>query len=158
MLTSAYSNWQSITDRDTLAQIAIEAASTANWTGAVKINQKILKVAQDDIEALNRLAHAYTCLGKRESAQKIYKKVLEIDHYNIIANKNLEKLAKLNGQTNDNGQSKNSDLASIFLFEPGKTKMINLLNLAPPSTLATLNCGDQVILNLKRHSVGITTQ
>ena len=82
----------------------------------------------------------------------------------MIAKKNLDKLTKSNGAKtngNDNASTKfksttdNYDSAKLFLFEPGKTKMINLLNLAPPQVLATLKCGDQVLINPKNHSVTI---
>jgi hypothetical protein len=49
-------------------------------------------------------------------------------------------------------------MSDIFLFEPGKTKIINLLNLAPPSVLAGLNCADQVSILPKNHAVSITAQ
>lgn len=153
-------------DVESMAKAAIEAAISLRWAEAVKINKKILACIKDDVEALNRLARAKLCLGEKEQAQKVYKKVLELDPYNIIAKKNLDKIAKANGNDhNINGSAAISHpngtdqptLANLFLVEPGKTKLVNLINLAPPSILATLNCGDQVLINPKNHSVSITT-
>lgn len=149
-----------------LAQAAITAAITGAWQEAVKLNEKILTSDSINIEALNRLARAQTCTGQALKAQKTYKKVLELDPYNVIAQKNLEKLQRTVPAgvklTNGIDQTANLvptiNLSQIFLDEPGKTKIVNLLNLAPPSTLATLNCGDQLVLNPKNHSIVITSQ
>lgn len=156
-MLSAKHIWRSISDTTLLAQLAIQAALSANWKEAIEINEKIVKLDTSDIEALNRLAHAYICLGKKEKAKNLYQKILEMDPYNIIASKNMEKIAKMNGQSSPAITSlPTSNLAGIFLYEPGKTKVINLLNLAPPAILANLNCGDKVFLNTKKHSVTIT--
>ena len=77
-----------------LAQAAILAALASRWQEAVKLNEKIINVEKDNIEALNRLARAHYFLGEDAKSQKCYKKVLELDPYNIIAIKNLEKLLK----------------------------------------------------------------
>ena len=146
-------------DVELLAQAAILTAMENRWNDAAKINQKILESQKDDVEALNRLAQALKRLGDHQKAEKTYRKVLEIDPHNIIAKKNLEKIAKSNGNGHTNGQSANSNnLSQIFIYEPGKTKLINLLNLAPPAILATLNCGDQLQMNLKRHALTMTTE
>lgn len=170
MNTTPTRDWQHKEDVDLLTQLAIDAALSSDWQEAAKINQKILTITQDDVEALNRLARAQTCAGSIDKAQKTYKKVLELDPYNIIAKKNFEKIAKLpptkaisaNGHSSEttngytNGHSTN--LASIFLCEPGKTKTINLLNLASPSILATLNCGQKVAIIPKKHSIVISDE
>lgn len=151
--------WRNITDKEILAQLAIKVALCANWDEAIKINKKILQIASSEIDALNRLAYAYTCLGQKAKAQKIYKKILQIDPYNIIARKNLEKVTRQNGHSNGNGIGirENTNLSSVFLFEPGKTKIVNLINLASPAVLCSFNCGDQVSLNLKKHGITVTT-
>jgi len=152
-------SWQKTQDIEFLTQLAITAATSLNWEEAIKINQKILKFADENTEALNRLARAYTCLGNFAEAKKIYNKVLVLDPYNIIARKNLDRYEKSNGslKTGFNIPA-NANLTTMFLFEPGKTKMLNLLNLAPPAVLSTLNCGDQLSLNAKTHSVTVTTR
>ncbi|MDP2632683.1 MAG: hypothetical protein Q8P25_03095 [Candidatus Curtissbacteria bacterium] len=149
-------------DAESLAQAAITAALCSDWQEAVKINEKILRSTKDNVEALNRLARACLCLGELTKATKTYKKVLEVDPYNIIALKNIAKLAKTDGHSTSNGLSKPVgttpyvNLSQVFLYEPGKTKIVNLLNLAPPSVLASLNCGDQVQINPKNHSITVS--
>ncbi len=156
-----YKDWKAVTDTKLLVQYAITAALSADWGEATKINRKILKVEKDDIEALNRLAKAHIALGNHQKAQKIYKQVLTIDPYNLIARKNSEKIGKSDGKNHHNGshngQAPAINLSAIFLFEPGKTKIVNLLNLAPPAILCTLNCADKVTINPKKHAVSIAS-
>jgi len=160
MLPKDQSKWQDVTNCDLLSQLAIDLALKANWGEAAKINEKIAKLDPQNVAALNRLARAQCCLGQVSKAAKIYQKVLELDPYNVIAKKNQEKITKLKteskGQSNNtNGHAEIVDLSTIFVFEPGKTKVINLLNLASPSVLASLNCGDKVAAIPKKHSVVI---
>ena len=153
---------QNLLDIESLTRQAIMAAASLNWKEAAKINQKILKVSKNSPETLNRLAKACNSLGKNQEAQRFYKKALSLDPYNIIAKKNLEKIVKVNGNGDSkakggNGHSTKAavNLSTLFLFEPGKTKVINLLNLAPPQILATISCGDEVLLTPKKHSVAV---
>ncbi|MBI3342454.1 tetratricopeptide repeat protein [Candidatus Curtissbacteria bacterium] len=155
-MQSTSAPWQDVQDLQILAQLAAQAALSSDWQEAILINKKILGVNENDVEALNRTARAHVCLGELEKAQKIYKKVLELDPYNIIANKNMEKISKSSG----NGHKSivfNYNLSNLFLSEPGKTKVLNLINLAPPNVLALLNYGEQVSLNVKTHAVSITS-
>ncbi len=153
-------DWESITDFEVLAHLAAQAALSSNWQEAVKINEKILKAEKDNIEALNRLARAMVCIGELPKAQKLYKKVLEIDPYNIIARKNFDKISLSGAAPKPNGQKMPVhiiNVSNLFLSEPGKTKVINLLNLAAPNVLALLSFGEQLSINPKNHSVSITT-
>ncbi len=161
MLPTDDNKWQDVENCDLLSQLAIEQALSANWEEAAKINEKIAKLDPQNVAALNRLARAQCCMGLVTKANKTYQKVLELDPYNVIAKKNQEKIGKLktevkaptNGNTQADGAS--VDLSAIFVFEPGKTKVINLLNLASPAILAGLNCGDKVTILPKKHSVAI---
>lgn len=138
------------------------AATCFDWEEAAKINQKIIKISENSVETLNRLARAYISLGETQKAQKNYKKALGLDPYNIIAKRNLEKITKANGSVQIRGNNGHTakpavNLSTLFLFEPGKTKIISLLNLAPPQILAAVSCGDEVSLNPKKHSVTVAS-
>jgi len=157
MQTSSSGSWQNTEDAILLAKMAADAALSSNWSEAIAINQKILKTNQEDVEALNRLARAQVCTGEIDKAQKTYKKVLELDPYNIIANKNLNKINASNGSGSGKSITFSPNLSSLFLSEPGKTKVVGLLNLAPPTVLAVLNYGEEVRLIVKTHAVAVTT-
>lgn len=133
---------------------AIQTALTGDWKSAIDINKRILEENPNDCEALNRMALAYTVLGKTKLAKDIYLKVLQIDPLNTIALKNLEKIKK--------ESSKNSYdnipilVKNIFLEETGKTKVVDLINLAQDEILTTLRTGQTVDLSVRRLKIFIS--
>lgn len=135
---------------------AIEAALSSNWDQALKLNKKILKVEPQNVDALARLARVNMELGKSNLAKKFYSEVLKYDPYNPIAIKNLKiiKSFKSNGAENHiNGHSKLSP--SLFLQEPGKTKIVSLLKVAEPQKLSHIFCGMKVEMVLKNRGITI---
>src|SRR5690348_1784541 len=96
---------------------AIAAALAQNWEEAVVLNKTILEIDPSNVDTLNRLGFAYLQLGKTKDAKEIYSKVLELDQYNQIAQKNLVKLNSKSPQTAGNGGMVSP---LMFLEEPGK--------------------------------------
>ena len=142
-----------------LEEQAVKAALAQNWLKALEINKKILKDFPQNIAALNRLGRAYWEMGKVTQAQKTYKKVLKFDSLNPIANKNLKRLAR-GGQAKKFTNKKNTFTPSgkIFLEEPGKTKIVRLVRLAPPSVLAQQDNADPVIMTVKKRAVSVSSE
>lgn len=141
-----------------LAQLAVSAALAGNWEEAVKINKKILKNSPSDINTLNRLAYAYQALNDLPKSKSTYQKTLKLDKYNAIATKNLERLNLWKGKKGLNNSPQNiSANVSVFLEEPGKTRLVTLINLAPLSTVSLLRPSQPVELSVKRKSVLIVT-
>lgn len=137
---------------------AIGVALAQNWKKAIEINKKIIKDNSQNIPALNRLAHCHWELGDIEQALKNYKKVLKIDNFNPIANKNITRLSK-SGKIKKNLNKKRSPFSSkIFLEEPGKTKIVSLVRLAEPDVLGKLNNGEKVIMVAKKRLVSIQNE
>lgn len=139
-----------------LHQQAIEAALDSKWELALKLNKQIIKVDPQNIDALNRLAKAEMELGKGNLAKKYYSEVLKIDPYNPIALKNLKimKSFKATGQICvPNSQGRLSP--SLFLQEPGKTKMVSLLKVAEPQKLSQAFCGMRVEMAVKNRKITI---
>ena len=60
---------------------AIQAMLLGDWKNAASLNKTLIKENPKDIDALNRLAYAFTILGKIQNAKSTYKKVLKIVHY-----------------------------------------------------------------------------
>lgn len=135
---------------------AIQTTLTGDWQSAITLNQKLLKEDPDDIEALNRLAFAFTILGKPKNAKSIYQKVLRIDSKNPIALKNLNRL---------DGLAKNPkafsyrirDVSALFIEEGGKTKVIELINVADSKVVGLLRIGEPLILSIKRLKIFVLT-
>lgn len=142
-----------------LEEQAIAAALAQNWTKAIELNQKILKDFPQNIAALNRLGRAYWEIGKTTQSIQTFKKVLKFDRLNPIANKNLNRLSRGSGAKKITSK-KNSFTPSgnIFLEEPGKTKLVKLVRLAPPSALAQLDNADPVLLVVKKRVISVLSE
>ncbi|MBI2404786.1 tetratricopeptide repeat protein [Candidatus Gottesmanbacteria bacterium] len=145
-----------MTDPSPSAQEAIAKALIQDWPEAIRINTAIIEEDKNNIDALNRLAFAYFQTGDTARAKRFYQKVLLLDGYNQIATKNIKKLSSVKRKTAA-VSSKNHVSPLMFLEEPGKTKIVLLVNLAPERTLAALHAGQEVFFKAKRHDVEIRT-
>ncbi len=141
----------------TLSYQAIDAAMDCRWEEALKLNKKIIKEDPKNVDALNRQARVYMEMGRLNLAKKYYLAVTAIDPYNPIALKNLKiiKSFKTSGAKHSdiplNGSTKLS--ASLFLQEPGKTKIVNLLKVAEPQKLSKAFCGMAVAMVIKNRKI-----
>lgn len=130
---------------------AIQTALMGDWNTAIQINQELLEENPNDLETLNRLAFALTVVGKIKDAKKIYRKVLDIDEQNPIALKNLKRLTNSNKKTFYNSQFiLPNQINTMFIEETGKTKVIELVNLATPKIITNLMTGEILTLCIKR--------
>ena len=71
---------------------AIRLAVEGNWKAAAAANESLLKDFSQDVDAANRLGKAYSELNRARKAIKAYELALEIDKFNQIARRNLERL------------------------------------------------------------------
>ncbi|QQS39522.1 tetratricopeptide repeat protein [Candidatus Woesebacteria bacterium] len=131
---------------------AVSAALAGKWKEASKINLTILETNPSDVDALNRLARAYAEMGDLPLARATAQKVLKIDAFNSIANKSLN---RWKGLKKTSGQPSTVSKANIFLEEPGKTKIVQLMHLGSAKVIATIDTGDEVKLNTHGHRVNI---
>lgn len=144
---------------ENLSELAIDAALDSRWEEALKLNKKILKLDPQNVDGLARLARVYLEMGRLHLAKRYYLEVIKIDPYNPIAIKNLKiiKSFKSNGHPlgviHLNGVGKLSP--SLFLQEPGKTKIVNLLNVAEPQKLSQAYCGMPVEMIVKNRKITI---
>ena len=139
------------------AQSAIKAALQGRWEEAVEYNLAILDPDPADLDALNRLAKAYTQLGQISKAQTTYQKVLKIDRYNQIAQRNLPKITSLKSAP-PLSPSSGSTQANIFIEEPGKTRTVKLIKVTNTKLISQLNPGDTVFLSPRTRTISVTTQ
>lgn len=137
-----------------LQQEAIKAAVNKSWNDAIDLNEKILETYPDDISTLNRLGIAYSMIKKNKKAQENFDKVIKIDPHNQIAKNNLQRLKsnKASGLLNPFIQTVS------FIEEPGKSKVIPLVNQAEPKIFSSLNIGEPVELKSCKHKVKIVDQ
>lgn len=128
---------------------AIQIALTGDWDQAIALNKQILVEEPTDIDTLNRLAFAYTILGKIKEAKQTYQKVLDIDAANPIAQRNIKKLGFATTKTTASIHIS----TNMFLEESGKTKIVSLINTAPAQTIKSLQMGQLVFLSIKRSKI-----
>lgn len=138
-----------------LAQKAVEAALSANWNEAIKLNKLILKEDPRDIEALNRLARAHAEVGEFKKAKSLAERVLKLDPFNGIATKAIAKWKGLKG-----GLPEGSEMVApdAFLEEPGKTKIASLIHLGDAKTLAKLDAAEIVKITPHSHRISVITR
>ncbi len=131
---------------------AIKCALNNNWTEAIQVNQAILEENPKDIDALNRLGYSYLKYHDYKKSKEIFETVVSLDKTNPIAIKNLKKIQALSG--NNVGENKNiNNIDGLFIQETGKTKAIELRNLADKKILLLLETADEVNLVIKRSKV-----
>ena len=135
--------------------LAIQTALSGDWQNATSINKALLNDNPNDIEALNRLAFAFTILGKIKQAKTTYKKVLELDSLNPIALRNMKRLADTKSLGKSAKKQSVTYVHNTFLEETGKTKIIELVNLAQPRITANLRIGQPLSISIKRLKIFI---
>jgi tetratricopeptide (TPR) repeat protein len=138
-----------------LAQNAIQAALDCDWKKAVKINLQIIKKDSENIDAFNRLSKAYFELGKIAKARQCCRQALEIDELNVIASKNLEKFNLVKTGHHNGNRLVNPH---VFMEEPGKTKIVELIHISDNITAAELDPGTEVRVHTGGFRVSIFSQ
>jgi tetratricopeptide (TPR) repeat protein len=131
-----------------LVEQAIAAATSADWSEAARINQRLLELGPDS-EAENRLAKAHWEMGELASAREHYQAALAIDPTSRIAERNINRLRILlneAGRKTVAAKPGSKAAVSIFVEETGKTGFAHLIDLASPRDLAQVNPGDAVDL------------
>lgn len=136
-----------------LKQEAINAAKNSDWAKAILINQEIIERYGEEPETMNRLGLAYIKNNQVSEAKKTFKRILEIDKSNIIANKHLDKI-KNNESSVDIIFNQDND----FIEEPGKSKIVTLHRLAGKDQLKKLKVGQVCFLQLKNRYISIVDE
>lgn len=126
---------------------AIQQALVGDWTNAINLNEQILKEIPDDINTLNRLGFAFLSIGNMKDAKTVYEKVLSLDMKNPIAIRNLK---RLNGPSN---RKVSTPLNNLFIEETGKTKIIELINIADKKVISYLRSGEKISIRIKRNKI-----
>jgi tetratricopeptide (TPR) repeat protein len=147
----AYQEEEQVRLRRQRSKQAIALAMQGRWREAVAANQEIIASFPHDVDAYNRLGRAYIELGDYAQAKEAYQRAIELDPYNVIAQKNLRRLPYLG----EGGSEADSDRAEPqqFIEETGKAGVVNLYRLAPPGVLARMAAGNRVYL--KRDGAGL---
>jgi hypothetical protein len=92
--------------------------------------------------------------GKFSEAKETYNAIIDLDSTNPIATKNLKKLLALSQQKNGVSSLPHiNHMDNVFIQEAGKTKTVDLTNVADKKTLMSLQHGDDINLIIKRSKI-----
>ncbi len=128
---------------------AVQTALQGDWKAAILLNEMLLEEDPNDIDTLNRLAFAKASIGDLKEAKSIYQKVLLLDTNNPIALKNLQRLSGSASSV----QNHQPLVKNVFIEEPGKTKVVELVNTADKKVITPLRNGENLILHVKRMKI-----
>jgi tetratricopeptide (TPR) repeat protein len=150
--------------RRVLPERAIALAMQNRWREAADVNRTILKIDPNDADAYNRLGKALLELGQIREAYDAYARAVELSPTNMIAQKNMQRLAPLVQQGATVAAPARSTSAGepirpqTFIEETGKTGLSTLINLASGPTLLTLTAGDRVELRADGGTLRVYTE
>jgi len=126
---------------------AIDLAMQGRWREAEAVNREIIEHFPKDVDAYNRLGRACIELGEYLQAKEAYNQAVEIDPYNVIAKKNLQRLSYLKEPVKTDGESDKLE-PHQFIEEIGKAGIVNLYDLASREVRAKMVAGDKVYLKV----------
>ena len=133
---------------------AIALALQGKWERATEVNQRILGLFPEDVEALNRLGKASLELGQYSEARRAFECAAKIAPYNAISKKNLERLTHLQEAEPPPKQGR-VVTPCLFIEESGKSGITVLQEPAPRQMLAKMASGDGVKLEPRDHALVI---
>jgi tetratricopeptide (TPR) repeat protein len=131
------------------SQEAIALAMQSRWQEAVTVNQSIIDLFPTDIDAYNRLGRAHMELGEFAKAKDAYSRTIELDPYNSIAQRNLQRLSLLPDSKVSVKEERREASPDLFIGEMGKAGVVTLQELAPKEVLAKMAAGNQVYLKVR---------
>ncbi len=127
---------------------AITLAMEGQWREAIAVNQSIIELFPNDVDANNRLGRAHMELGEYSRAEEAYRRAVEIDPYNTIARKNLQRLSHLEQAEVTSEADSHKLEPQQFIEEVGKAGIVRLYHLATPEVLARTVAGDRLNLRI----------
>ena len=136
-------------------RLAIDLAMEGRWQEAIAANKGILEHFPNDVDAYNRLGRAYMELGEYEQSRGAYERTIQLDPFNTIAKKNLQRLNYLR-EARKSVEAPRRVEPHRFIEEIGKAGIVHLYHLAPTDVRARLVAGDEV--QLKVSGPGLTVE
>lgn len=127
------------------AEQAIQLAMQSRWEDAVQVNNAILAIFPNDVDALNRLGKALSEVGRYGDAREAYRRALAVDSTNVIARRNLDRLKALREEDAAPRETARRVDPQLFIEEMGRTGVTTIKNLSP-DLVKRLSAGDAVNL------------
>ncbi len=134
---------------------AITLAMKNRWDEAAQVNQEILDLFPNEVDAYNRLGKALTELGRYAEARDAYSHAVKLDPLNGIASKNLLRLGKLAADGSAAPSPSPVD-PRLFIEESGKTTVTQLTDVRRGEATTKLSAGDQLQLERRGNQLTVT--
>ena len=126
---------------------AIALALKGEWERAAEVNQAILALFSDDVDAMNRLGKAFMELNRYDRAREVLDTVVVKAPYNAIARKNLARLGQLESiPAAAQPAKKTVSVPQLFIAESGKSATTILEKMAAARVAASVAPGEPVTL------------
>lgn len=132
---------------------AVKLAVSSRWLEAANLNREYLRTFGDEADAFNRLGKALSELGQISEARSSYTKSIELEPTNVIARRNLDRLAGMT-DTSAAGASPSQLDTRLFVEETG-TATVARLQATDPAVTALLDAGDLVELKVQGNAVNV---
>jgi hypothetical protein len=116
------------------------------WADAVTANRNILEHFPKDVDAYNRLGRSLREQGQYKEARNAYRRAVELDPNNSIAQKNLTSLENVDAEAPGAAAQERVD-PRLFIAETGKSGAVSLVAVHDRALIAKMAVGDQVYLN-----------
>ena len=150
---------QSTRLRRELGREAISLALKGEWERAAGVNQDILEMYADDVDAMNRLGKALMEVARYSEAREVLDRVVALAPYNIIAKKNLARLAQLESVPAPSKQvRKTGSTPQLFIEESGKSSTTLLQKQATGQVVARLAPSDPANLVVDHNAIKVYTR
>lgn len=141
--------------RKQMGDQAVKLAVNSRWGEAANVNRDYLRLFGDEPEALNRLGKALSELGQITEARQRYGRAIELEPTNVIARRNLDRLASMpDVSAADNAPSQLD--TRLFVEETGASTVAKL-QATDAGNSAKLDAGDVVELQVQGKAVNVLT-
>jgi tetratricopeptide (TPR) repeat protein len=134
---------------------AINLAMEGRWQEALDVNKALIEKFPMDVEAHNRLGKAYLEMGQYAQAKATYEKALQLDQFNTIAKKNIQRLDLLGESATAPSSNTEKAEPNLFIEEIGKAGVVNLYQIATSDKLVKMMAGDKVFLKPQEGSLAV---
>lgn len=128
-----------------LVQQAVKLAMEGLWDKAGSVNRQLIDLGFGDPETWNRLGKAMLESDDRDSAREAFQSALSLSPSNVIARKNLERLALLDKKHSRIGKKRQIP-SSFFIEESNKTIQVTLLSPRDVTSVSLIQSGEPVDL------------
>ena len=139
-----------------LSRDAVSLALAGEWERAIEVNQAILELFAEDVEAMNRLSKALMETGRLDEAKEALCWVTGIAPYNTIAKKNLARLDSLiSSPMAAKKERKSGVVPQLFIEESGKSGTTVLRKTGSKDTVARAAPSDRATLVVENNTMSV---